>query len=145
MNNSIWPKDDADAIRRAVATEGGHLFVGEHGYTLRYANGGTSSGYEIARILQACLARGLPVIDTRALDFEVAFVLACRSPMIAVGEPTRYGPTDTGPKCWGPLSHAPLAHVAEIYRAAGAEIVNLPPATSQPASIATQASEEMTS
>ena len=94
---------------------------------------------------KTCLAQGTPVIDTRASDFKAAFVLACRSPMIAVGEPPRHGPTDTGPKCWGPLSHAPLVHVAGVYRAAGAEIVNLSPATSQPASIATPASEEMTS
>ena len=33
MNDSIWPKDHADAIRRAMATEGGHLFVGKHGYS----------------------------------------------------------------------------------------------------------------
>ena len=31
MDGTTWPKDDADAIRRALATEGGHLFIGENG------------------------------------------------------------------------------------------------------------------
>jgi hypothetical protein len=125
MDGSIWPQDDADAIRRALATEGGHLFVGGNGYTLHYAKGATSSGYQVERVKSACLAAGLPVIDTRMLDFEVAFVMACRSPMIAVGEPPRPGPFCTDPECWGPLAYAPLAHIAELYRAAGAEISNL--------------------
>ena len=122
-----WPRSDAESIARALSVEGGHLFVGHGGYTLSYALGATSSGYEAGRIQHACLSAGLPVIDTRMLDFDLALQLACRSPMIAVGEPPRHAPTDSGPDTWGPLSYAPLAHVAEIYRAAGAEISNLPP------------------
>ncbi len=31
-----WPKDDAERISRALATEGGHLGIGRGGYTLYY-------------------------------------------------------------------------------------------------------------
>ena len=67
----------------------------------------------------ACIAAGLPVIDSRNLDFDTVWDLAWRSPMIAVGEPT-------SPEPWGGFSFAPLAHVAALYRAVGAEVINLP-------------------
>lgn len=126
MEGSIWPKDNADAIRRALATEGGHLFLGRNCYALYYAKGAINRGYDIEPMKRACLAAGLPVIDARALDHELAFALACRSPMIAVGEPPRHWPLSQEEEGWGPLAHAPLQHVADIYREAGAEVSNLP-------------------
>jgi hypothetical protein len=36
ITTTIWPKDDAERIRRALTTEGGHLGVGRGGFTLYY-------------------------------------------------------------------------------------------------------------
>lgn len=126
MRAPAWAADDAEAIRRALATAGGHLFIGPPGYTLHYATGATLQGSDVEHMKQDCLAAGLPVIDARALDFEAASGLACRSPIVAVGEPPRHGPWPCGGEGWGPLAHAPLGHVAGLYRAAGAEVSNLP-------------------
>ena len=49
---------------------------------------------------------------------EVVCDLAVRGPLIAVGKAP-------DPEPWGALSCAPLAVVAETYRAAGAEVLNL--------------------
>ena len=119
---SPWARDDADAISRALSTAGGHLFVGEAGYTLAYQRGTTLSGYDVAPVRAACVAAGLPVIDSRRLGFEAALHLAIHGPMIAVGEPPDAQP-------WHALAHAPLHHVAALYHAAGAEVVNLPAVT----------------
>lgn len=119
---SPWARDDADAISRALSTDGGHLFVGEGGYVLAYQQGTTLSGYDVAPVKAACIAAGLPVIDSRRLGFEAALHLAINTPMIAVGEPADARP-------WHGLAHAPLRHVAALYHAAGAEVINLPAVT----------------
>lgn len=108
-------------IREALTTEGGHLAIGRGGFTLYFARGAYLSGYDCEAIKTACIAAGLPVIDSRALPFEVVCDLAVRGPMVAVGEPA-------SPSPWGAFSYAPLAAVADAYRAAGAEVLNLPPA-----------------
>ena len=117
----VWPKDDAGTIRRALAVEGGHLIVREGSYTLAFGRGARLSGYAIERFKAACVAAGLPVIDTRMLASEVAFRLAASSAMIAVGEAG-------DPPPWDSITWAPLWHVASLYRAAGAEVSNLPEA-----------------
>lgn len=119
---SPWARDDADAIERALAVDGGHLFLGEAGFTLAYQRGTTLSGYDVAAIKAACIAAGLPVIDSRGLGFETALHLAIHTPMIAVGEPADAQP-------WHAMAHAPLHHVAALYHAAGAEVDNLPAVT----------------
>jgi len=119
---SPWARDDADAIERALAVDGGHLFVGEGGFTLAYQRGTTLSGYDVEPVRAACIAAGLPVIDSRCLGFDAALHLAIHTPMIAVGEPADAKP-------WHGLAHAPLHHVAALYHAAGAEVVNLPTVT----------------
>lgn len=119
---SPWARDDADAIGRALAVDGGHLFLGEGGFTLAYQRGTTLSGYDVGRVKTACVAAGLPVIDSRRLGFEIALHLAIHTPMIAVGEPADAKP-------WHAMAHAPLHHVAALYHAAGAEVVNLPAVT----------------
>ena len=43
-------------------------------------------------------------------------------PLVAVGEAADVPP-------WHGLSRAPLAHIAELYRAAGAVVLNLPSAS----------------
>ena len=117
-----WARDDAERISRALAVGGAHLFVGPGGYTLLYQPGTTLSGYDVVPMKAACIAAGLPVIDSRMLPFDTALQLAIHSPMIAVGEPPDAQP-------WHGWAHAPLHHVAALYHAAGAEVVNLPEVT----------------
>ena len=114
----VWPRDGADAIQRTLAVEGGHLFVGPGGYTLHYGQGSSQSGYDNPGMKARCVSAGVPVIDARAVPCGVAFGLASAGPMIAVGRPPGKPP-------YGPLDYAPLAAVADAYRAAGAEVLNL--------------------
>ncbi|WP_246524198.1 hypothetical protein [Neoroseomonas eburnea] len=107
-------------IHEALITEGGHLAIGRGGFTLYIARGAYLSGHDCETIKTACLAAGLPVIDSRGLAFDVVCDLAVRGPMVAVGEPASAPP-------WGAFSYAPLAAVADAYRAAGAEVWHLPP------------------
>ena len=106
-------------IARALATEGGHLSIGRGGATLHFERGRLSGCAEDA-IKTAAIAAGLPVIDSRNVPFDEVWALAVRGPMIAVGEPPGSPP-------YHALSYAPLAFVAQAYRAAGAEVFNLPP------------------
>jgi hypothetical protein len=68
---------------------------------------------------EACIARGVPVIDSRTVPFDAVWDLAVKGPMVAVGRMADIAP-------WGAFSSAPLQAVANAYRAAGAEIFNLP-------------------
>ncbi len=63
-----WMGDYAACIRRALATEAGHLYVHQRGYTLRFGDNGFVRGYAIAPFKAACVVAGLPVIDTRMLE-----------------------------------------------------------------------------
>lgn len=106
-------------IARALATEGGHLFIGHNGFTLWYGWGCRLYGYDQDVARAECVRAGLPVIDARAVPFARLWDLVAAGPMIAVGEPPGAPP-------WGALSYAPLVAVARAYRAAGAEVLNLP-------------------
>lgn len=108
-------------IREALIAEGGHLAIGRGGFTLYFARGAYLSGHDCETLKAACIAAGLPVIDSRGLAFDVVCNLAVRGPMVAVGEPA-------SPPPWGAFSYASLAAVADAYRAAGAEVWNLPAA-----------------
>ena len=110
--------DHADRIARALRTEGGHLAIGQGGFTLWYDRGCRLSGGDETDILAACCAVGLPVIDSRPVPFEALTRLVLSGPMIAVGEPPGTPP-------YHGLSYAPLAVVAAAYRAAGAVVLNL--------------------
>ena len=112
-------RDYDEHIARALATTGGHLAIGRGGATLYFQNGWLS-GADAEQIKAECIAAGLPVIDSRAVPFDVVYDLAVRGPMVAVGQAA-------GPAPWGALSYAPLDMVAEAYRAAGAEVINLDP------------------
>lgn len=105
-------------IERALATPGGHLMVGRGGFTLCYARGCFCSGYASDEVKPLAIARGLPVIDSRKAPFAEVASLVARGPRIAVGEEPDEPP-------YRALSRAPLAVVAEAYRAAGAEVLNL--------------------
>jgi len=110
----------ADYIRQALAVEGGHLSIGHNGATLHFARGGTVSGFACCDAVKAaCLAAGLPVIDSRAVPFRRLYAVVAEGPMTAVGKPP-------GPQPWHSLSDAPLAHVAGLHHAAGADVFNVP-------------------
>jgi hypothetical protein len=110
-----------DYIAQALATEGGHLSIGRGGFTLHLGRGSYLSGYDSDTWKHLCAAAGLPVIDSRTVPFDAVGALAVHGPMPAVGEPPSTPP-------WGALSFAPLQAIADAYRAAGADVLNLPPA-----------------
>jgi hypothetical protein len=121
-------RDYDDYVASALRTEGGHLSVGRGGFTLYYAHGARLSGYDCEQVKACCIAAGLPVIDSRMVAFEDVVRLAVRGPMAAVGE-------EASPPPYHALSYAPLEVLAGAYRAAGAEVFNIPvsggPATPQ--------------
>ena len=115
---SGWLRTDADHIRNALATEGGHLLVEHRSYTLLLEGGAWLGGYDLEPFKAACVAAGLPVIDVRPLDRASAFRLVGRTPMVAVGHPADDPP-------WTGETWAPLREVARLFRAGGAEVLNL--------------------
>jgi acetamidase/formamidase len=114
-------------IARAKATTGGHLSVGRRGFTLHIGDGHAFSGYGIDEMKQLCIDAGLPVIDSRRVPFDVVAELAASGPMVAVG---------AEPRVWHSraFSYVTLEEWAASYRAAGAEIHNMPEVCDEPAS-----------
>ncbi len=82
----------AELIRRALHTDGGHLSIGRGGFSLHYDRGCTLSGYDCDAMKAACIAFGLPVIDSRSVPFDAVITLAVSGPMVAVGEPASAPP-----------------------------------------------------
>ena len=111
-------RENAEYIARALATEGGHRSIGRGGATL-YVERGWLSGCHEDRIKAEAIAAGLPVIDSRSVPFDRVWDLAVRGPMVAVGEPPTSPP-------YHAFAYAPLAVVLEAYRAADAEVFNVP-------------------
>ena len=109
-------RDYDDYVASALGTEGGHLSIGRGGFTLYYAHGARLSGYDCEQVKACCIAAGLPVIDSRLVAFEDVVRLAVRGPM---GE-------EASPPPYHALSYAPLSLLANAYRAAGAEVFNIP-------------------
>ena len=109
----------AEVIAGALATAGGHLSIGHGGFTLHFRAGATLTGYDVEPIKAACLSAGLPVIDSRAVPFDVLFDLVVRGPMPAVGRPPCPPPRHA-------LSYAPLDEIARALAMAGAEVRNIP-------------------
>jgi hypothetical protein len=124
-NTNMCRSDDTilqhygDYITSALQTEGGHLSIGRGGFTLRFGRGARLSGYDCESFKTCCIAAGLPVIDSRMVALEDVVRLAVRGPMVAVGE-------EVSPRPYHALSFAPLCVVAQAYRAAGAEVFNIP-------------------
>jgi hypothetical protein len=108
-----------DYITSALQTNGGHLSIGRGGFTLHFGRGARLSGYDCESFKACCIAVGVPVIDSRMVAFEDVVRLAVRGPMVAVGE-------EASPPPYDALSFAPLSVVAQAYRAAGAEVFNIP-------------------
>ena len=102
-----WSSINTDRIAKAIATEAGHLCIGHAGGTLYFKRGSSLSGFCDDCMKAACMAAGLPVIDTRPIDFSDLWRLVVSSPMVAVGRPA-----DSVP--WHCLSYAPLAHIAAL-------------------------------
>ena len=109
--------DYAPYIARALATEGGHVSLGRGGFTLQYDNA-RLSGYDCDEIKVAAIAAGLPVIDSRAVPFDVVAVLAVSGPMVAVNQAA-------SPRPGHGFAYAPLSFVATAYRRAGADVHNV--------------------
>jgi hypothetical protein len=118
ISGSTPSREYAEWIVRALATPGGHLSIGRGGFSLHYDNC-RLSGYDCETAKAECIAAGLPVIDSRRVPFGVVWDLAVHGQMIAVGEHISDPP-------YHAFSFAPLAVVAEAYRKAGAEVINLP-------------------
>ena len=118
QSNHTTKSDYATYIARALATEGGHLAIGRGGATLYFGHGASLSSHDIEPIKDACIAAGLPVIDSRTVDFGVVARLAINGPLVAVGVQPDIPP-------YHAFAHAPLALVAESYGAAGAVVWNL--------------------
>ena len=118
-------------ISEALRTPGGHLSIGRGGYTLYFSESSRPQGYDCDEMNEACVARDLPVIDSRTVPFDAIWDLAVKGPMVSVGRAPDIAP-------WGAFSSAPLQAIADAYRAAGAEVFNLPedqvaePGTSSP-------------
>jgi hypothetical protein len=110
-------EDDHALITRALAAEGGHLGIGHAGFHLEWGNGWLS-GYDCDELKQACIARGLAVIDNRNVPYAALCRIVICGPLAAVGKPA-------DPPPWGALSYAPLAVIAAACRAAGAEVRNI--------------------
>ncbi|MBA3942911.1 MAG: hypothetical protein C0520_17055 [Sphingopyxis sp.] len=108
-----------ETIAKALATQGGHLFIGRGGFSLHYETGWLSGGYDCEPVKAAPIAAGLPGIDSRKVNVGKVADLALRGPMIAVGKPP-------DPPPWRALSYAPLAAGAEAYARAGADVLNMP-------------------
>ena len=119
-------RDYDEYIASALRTDGGHLSIGRGGFTLYYARGARLSGYDCEPIKACRIAAGLPVIDSRMVPFEDVVRLAVRGPMAAVGE-------QASPPPYHALSYAPLAVLSNTYRAAGAEVFNIPGSAGRPA------------
>jgi len=62
----------------------------------------------------------------RTGDIEEVATVVIRGPMVAVGETPSAAP-------WPAFSYAPLHRVAKLYRAAGADVHNLPPVSTDKA------------
>jgi hypothetical protein len=118
QSNHTIGNDYDTYIARALATEGGHLVIGRGGFTLWFRRGASVSGYDIEPIKNICIAAGLPVIDSSAVNFGIVAGLAINGPLVAVGELA-------SPPPYHAFSHAPLNVVAESYRAVGAMVWNL--------------------
>ncbi|MGE7157022.1 hypothetical protein ACQKJ1_25175 [Methylorubrum rhodesianum] len=109
-------KDYAGIVEKARATRGGHLWIGPYGSTLYYGDA-RHSGFDPEAIKIAALAGGLPVIDTRSMDPATACRLVCSAPQVAVNRDP-----DPNPDC---LGYASLRAVADLFRRAGAEVLNI--------------------
>ena len=109
----------AEAIRNALAVEGGHLCIGHNGNILHYADGSKWHSYDDDTMKAACIAAGLIVIDSRLVSFDSLCTVVLRGPMPAVGRPP-------SPEPWHALSYVPLDHLEGLYRAIDAEIIHAP-------------------
>jgi hypothetical protein len=117
--------DLTEYIKKATKVEGGHLSIGRGGYTLFFAEGSTLGCYDIDKMKQLCIEAGLRVIDSRCVPFDLVADLAICGPMAAVGTAPRFCLSRA-------FSYVALAEWVASYRAAGAEIYNMPEVHDEP-------------
>lgn len=80
-------KDDIKTLRDCLKSPGGYASVGRGGWSVHYSNEwgkGTLQGYGGMNeaMIQCCLKLGIPVVNTRDCDLEVAYN-ACKLPLVA--------------------------------------------------------------
>jgi len=61
-------------ISEVLRTPGGHLSIGRRGYTLYFNESSPLHGYDCDEMKEACVARGLPVIDSRTVPFDAVWI-----------------------------------------------------------------------
>jgi len=116
---------DLLTIRRARASVGGHVHIGQRGASVRYTHAGygacSLSGYSLAHCSAALAAMvaGVPWVGTRPVR-DIGALL--RAPMVALAHAPDPAP-------WHGFSYAPLEAVFRHYAACGAHVGNiaLPP------------------
>src|SRR5258708_3144421 len=136
-SDNVNLQDYGQYITSALQTEGGHLSVGRGGFILYFGRGARLSGYDCEHTKPSCISPAFPVIDSRMVAFEDVVRLAVRGPMVAIGE-------EASPPPYHALSFAPLCVVAEAYRAAGAEVFNIPGPAARPLKSERQAGQFVT-
>ena len=82
----------AEAIRNALAVEGGHLLIGHNGKDLHYADCANWHSYDDDAMKAACITSGLTVIDSRTVSFGSLCAVVIRGPMPAIGRPSSTEP-----------------------------------------------------
>jgi hypothetical protein len=108
-------------IRRAKASEGGYVHIGESGASVHYTHPGygacSLAGYSLTHchVALAAMVAGVPWVDTRPVR-DIGALL--RAPMVALARAP-------DPEPWHGLSHAPLREVFRHYAAAGAHVGNI--------------------
>lgn len=85
MSHDVTAEDHA-LIDRALTSEGGYLGIGHAGFHLEW-EGGSLSGYRCDEMKEACIERGLPVIDNRNVPYGALARIVISGPMVAVGGP----------------------------------------------------------
>lgn len=118
MPQPMTTRDYSADIAAALATPGGHLSIGRGGFTLHYRDGAMLAGYGCEPIKAQSIKAGLPVIDSRNVNFDMTLQLTLSGPLVAVGR-------EAEPAPWHGLSYAPLQAVALRYAATGAEVWNV--------------------
>lgn len=126
MQKPMTTKDCSADIAAALATPGGHLSIGRGGFTLHFHDDAMLSGSGCEPIKAQSIKAGLPVIDSRNVDFDMTLQLTLSGPLVAVGR-------EPEPAPWHGLSYAPLQAVALRYAAAGAEVWNVSGVETMPA------------
>jgi hypothetical protein len=112
-----------EAIAAAVAT-GGYCFIGHGGTSIHWENetgGETRLSTWGDAVKAACIAAGVPTVDITMVLVEKCYGISVRGPLIAI---TKLDLARVGENP-GALGYATLKTVADMWRSAGASVVNI--------------------